>query len=63
MIFNKSKEVMKWAISFWIGVGLMSIVNVWRISYNFNSISYYWIMFAISIMFIIISIFLINRKN
>ena len=60
---NKSKRVLEWAIAFWIGVGLMSIINVWKIAYNQHAISYSWIMFGISIIFIIISIILLIKKN
>ena len=54
---------MEWAISFWIGIGLMSIINVWKITQNQHAISYSWIMFCVSIIFIIICLVLINIKG
>ena len=58
-----NKRYFEWAISFWAGIGLMSIINVWKIIQNQNALRYSWIMFAVSIIFISISIFLLNRKN
>ena len=34
-------------LSFWVGVGLMSIINVWKISQNQHAISYLKIMFGV----------------
>ena len=62
MIFNKSKEVMKWALAFWMGVGLMSIINVWKTIQN-QTLPYSWIMFFISVIFIIICAILIKMKK
>jgi predicted membrane channel-forming protein YqfA (hemolysin III family) len=60
----KSKRYLEWGITFWIGVGLMSIINVAKIVYSQNALSYSWIMFGISIIFIIISASLyLFRKN
>jgi hypothetical protein len=46
-------------ISFWIGVGLMSIINVWKITRNQHAISYSWIMFGLSVIAIIICVVLL----
>lgn len=54
---------LEWAISFWIGVGLMSIINVYKIIQNQNALSYSWIMFGISVIAIIICAILIKRKG
>ena len=61
----KSRRILELAIAFWIGIGLMSIINVWKIANNQNAISYSWIMFGFSIVFVIISllILLIRKKN
>lgn len=59
----KSKKILELAISFWIGVGLMSIVNVWKISQGLDPILYSWIMFFVSIVFIIISIIYWNIQG
>jgi uncharacterized membrane protein len=60
---NKSKRVLEWAIGLWIGIGLMSIINVWKITQNQNALSYSWIMFGISIIFVIMCMILIKIKN
>jgi hypothetical protein len=54
---------LEWAISFWIGVGLMSLINVWKIIQNQNALRYSWIMFGISVIAIIICAILIKRKE
>ena len=56
----KSKKILELAMSFWIGVGLMSIINVWKIINGRNPILYSWIMFGISVIFIVICLILIS---
>jgi len=62
-MINKTKRQFEWAIAFWIGVGLMSIINVWKIIESQHPLSYSWIMFGISIIFIIICLILIKAKK
>jgi hypothetical protein len=50
-------------ISFWAGFGLSSIINIIKTVYTRNVLSYDWIMFAISIIFIIISLIYLIRKK
>jgi tellurite resistance protein TehA-like permease len=59
----KNKRQLEWAISFWVGIGLMSIINVWKIVQKQHAISYSWIMFGISIVAIIICLILIKIKK
>ena len=59
---NKNKRQLELAMSFWIGVGLMSIINVWKINQN-RALSYSWIMFGVSIIFIIMCMVLIKSKK
>lgn len=59
----KEKRYLEWAIAFLIGIGLMSIINIWKIAYTKTAIPYSWIMFGVSIVMIIISIILIKRKK
>jgi len=59
----KDKRFLEWGIAFWFGIGLMSIINVWKITQNQNAISYSWIMFWISIVFIIIAGLLLKFKK
>jgi len=63
---NKKMRILEWAISFWSGAGLMSIINVWKITQNNQAIRYSWIMFFVSIIFIVIStiyLLVINKKS
>jgi len=62
-MINKTKRQFEWAISFWIGVGLMSLINTWKISQNQNALSYSWIEFGISIIFIVICLIMIVVKG
>lgn len=51
-------------ISFWAGFGLSSIINIYKTVYTKQVLSYDWIMFAISIIFIIIClIYIIKIKK
>jgi len=51
-------------ISFWAGFGLSSIINIIKTVYNQHPLSYDWIMFVVSIIFIIIClIYLIKNKK
>ena len=59
----KNQRQLEWAIAFWIGVGLMSIINVVKLIYTKSSILYSWIMFGVSIIFIIICLILIKTKK
>ena len=68
MIVNLSKRkiTLQLAMSFWIGVGLMSIINVWKITQGNNAILYSWIMSGVSGLFLIICIIyiiIINQKS
>ena len=62
MNFDKSKRVFELAISFWAGVGLMSLINIIKLLYTPHSLLYSLIMLAVSIIFIIISLALYLRK-
>jgi len=63
-MLRKSKRVIELAMAFWIGIGLMSIIDVWKIISGRNPILYSWIMFGVSIIFIIIClIYLILKSN
>ena len=59
----KKRRYLDWAIAFWIGVGLMSIINVFKLVYTQRAIPYSWIMFGISIIAIIICEILIKIKK
>jgi len=59
------KKHIRWiiGISFWAGIAFMSIVNIIKTVYNQHALSYNWIMFAVSIIFIIICAILIKIKK
>ena len=61
---EKKSRYLEWAICFWLGVGLMSIINVVKIVYDQHALSYSWIMFGFSIIFILISLalYLFRKK-
>ena len=52
-------------MSFWAGFGLSSIINIIKTVYTRNVLLYDWIMFAISIIFIVICLILLikNKKR
>ena len=64
---NKEQKRYIWliiGISFWAGFGLSSIINIIKTVYTQQALRYDWIMFAFSIILIIIGvIYLIIIKN
>ena len=62
-MMNKTKRQFEWAISFWIGVALMCLINVWKITQGQNAVQYSWVEFGISIFFIIICLIVIVIKG
>ncbi len=60
-----NKRNLELAVSFWLGVGLMSIINVWKITQNQRAITYSRIMSGLSVIAIIICVVLlivVNKK-
>ncbi len=62
-MIKKTERQIELAMAFWIGVGLMSIINVVKLLYTASAILYSWIMFGVSIIFIFICIILIKREK
>ena len=62
-MLKKSRRVFEWAIAFWTGIGLMSIINVIKIVYTRQTLLYDWIMFGISIIFIVICLIYLKTKK
>ncbi len=64
---NNEQKRHIWAIigiSFFAGIGFMSIINIIKTIYNQHPLSYDWIMFVVSIIIIIVGlIFLIKKKK
>jgi hypothetical protein len=52
-------------ISFWVGFGLSSIINIIKTVYTQQALKYDWIMFVVSIVLIIIGViyFIKFKKN
>jgi hypothetical protein len=63
---KKRKKILELAMSFWVGAGLMSIINIWKITQGMNALNYSRIMSAVSgVLIIICLIYLIsiNQKS
>ncbi len=58
-MIKKSKRTLELAASFWIGIGLMSIINIWKINQN-RALQYSWMMFGVSLIAIIVCVILIK---
>jgi hypothetical protein len=48
-------------VGFWIGVGVMALLNLYKIYFQQNLYNYDWIMFGVSIIIVIVA--LIFRKG
>jgi hypothetical protein len=57
------KRYAEWAVSFWIGMGLMSLINVWKLGQGRNPLLYSWIMFGVSVIMIIAGLIFIKWKK
>jgi len=62
-MMNKTKRQFELALSFWIGIALMCLINVWKITQGQNAVQYPWVELWISIVFIIICIVGIGIKG
>jgi phosphate starvation-inducible membrane PsiE len=60
---KKSRRYAELAIGFWLGIGLMSIINIWKIKGNRHAVAYDWIMFGVSVVILIIAIALLYKKE
>lgn len=59
---RQNKKYLDWAIGLWMGIALMSLINIWKIVNGYNAVSYDWIMFGISVIFLIV-MYLLKRKE
>ena len=60
------KRILEWAIGFWAGIGLMSIINVWKLTRGNDAIRYSRIMSGVSLLFVfvcLIWLFVIRRRG
>ena len=56
---NKGQNKHTWliiGISFWVGFGLSSLINIIKTVYTQQALRYDWIMFVVSIILIIIGV-------
>ena len=60
---NQTKRYLEWAICFWIGIGLMSIIDIWKITQDQNALRYSWIMSGVSIIMLVICIILLIKRK
>ena len=60
---NQTKRYLEWAICFWIGIGLMSIIDIWKITQDQNALRYSWIMSGVSIIILVICIILLIKRK
>jgi len=60
---NKRKKTLELAMSFWAGIGLMSIINVWKISLSMHALTYSWIMFGVAVLFVVICLIYLTSIN
>jgi ABC-type multidrug transport system permease subunit len=61
---NKEQKRYIWLIigmSFWAGFGLSSIINIIKNVYTHQALRYDWIMFAVSIIFVIICLIYLTK--
>ena len=50
-------------IGFWLGGGVFSIINIFKIFTHANILLYDYIMSAVAVIFIILSLLLLGKKN
>lgn len=50
-------------LAFWLGIGLMSVINVWKLAEHQNAISYSWIVASVSLVFIAICAILLAIRR
>ncbi|HTY15394.1 MAG TPA: hypothetical protein VMC42_06775 [Methanoregulaceae archaeon] len=48
-------------VGFWIGVGVMALLNLYKIYFRQNQYNYDWIMFGVSVVIVIVA--LVFRKR
>jgi hypothetical protein len=60
---HQNKRYLELGMSFWMGIGLMSIINVWKITENQHAITYSWIMFGLSLIAVSICAILIKIRK
>ena len=48
-------------VGFWIGIGVMALLNLYKIYFQQNLYNYDWIMFGVSIIIVVVA--LVFRKR
>ena len=44
----QTRRHLEWGTCFWIGLGLMNVIDIWKITQSQNALSYNWIMLGFS---------------
>ena len=61
MDIRKKPVIFYLGVGFWIGMGVMALLNLYKIYFNQNQYDYNWIMLGISIVIVIVA--LVFRKR
>lgn len=60
----KKQRYIEWGFSFWLGVGVISAIDIIKITYTNNVLPYNWWMLGFSVAFLIIcAILLVIKKK
>ncbi len=57
-MIKKNKRQVEWGIFFWMGMGVMNLIYALQLPSKAHPILYPWIMFGISMLFMIIAAFI-----
>ena len=61
-MIKKNKRKIEWGIFFWMGMGLMNLIYALGLPPKAHPILYPWVMFGISMLFMIIALILKIKK-
>lgn len=56
----KRRRTIELAMSFWAGIGLMNIINAWKITQGMHPLTYSWLMFGLAVFFVVLCLILVS---
>ena len=59
----KKIRYLEWGLSFWLGIGLMSAIEIIKITYTKQVLNYNWWMLGFSAVFVIICVILLAMRK
>lgn len=59
----RTRKALEIGLGFWIGVFLMSIFNIWKITQGAHPLTYSWIMTTVAVLFVALCIFLLVSRR